>query len=603
MTIPAKSLIYKKLKIELNKFNFDDIENAVMIHVLSSLNRPIERYKTEEALLVTEILRKYNLSSDIREIIQLFESLLDLEVKTENGIVFTPKFISDYILESVIEANPWDESKKFIDPSCGGGIFLVSTAELLHTRYGLDIDLIIEKYIFGMDIIEQNVKYSILALRLLSAKYGGNYNNIICNIRHCDSLRNDWSKEFKVDKFSYIIGNPPYINPHDLNNEVLGFLRSTFITTTTGVFNIFYAFIEHAMENLAKEGVIGYIVPNNFLTIKSAFNIRKLIQTKQALYKIVDFGSNMIFRPIRTYSCIILLTKEIQRSFKYSLITESKIIESSINNIVFNILDIDKLNAEGWRLFDEHTRVNIDKIENQMIQIKPFIKTGIATLRDEIYMVEKDNKGYFKYIESKKIYVEDSLIKQIYKISELRSHDSINADERYIIFPYEKSQKAYKLISENNLINNFPQAYKVLLAFKSELDKRDKGKPNRQAWYAYGRTQGLNKFGRMILSPTFAKKPKFILINKEDALFCNGYGIFENEQYELEVLIKILNSKVMNYYINNISYSIEGGYYCYQKKYIERFSVPLLSELEIKKIHNLSGDDLDNYLWSLYDLD
>ena len=59
----------------------------------------------------------------------------------------------------------------------------------------------------------------------------------------------------------------------------------------------------------------------------------------------------------------------------------------------------------------------------------------------------------------------------------------------------------------------------------------------------------------------------------------------------------------MEYYVNNTSYSIEGGYYCYQKKYIERFSIPWLSDKQISDINNLSGKDLDNYLWELYELD
>ena len=145
--------------------------------------------------------------------------------------------------------------------------------------------------------------------------------------------------------------------------------------------------------------------------------------------------------------------------------------------------------------------------------------------------------------------------------------------------------------------------YQVLLSCKNDLDTRDKGRPNPKGWYAYGRTQGLNKYGKKLLFPTFSNHPKFMYVENEEALFCNGYGIFENDRYELNILFKILNSIVMEYYVNNTSYSIEGGYYCYQKKYIERFSIPWLSDKQISDINNLSGKDLDNYLWELYELD
>ena len=79
--------------------------------------------------------------------------------------------------------------------------------------------------------------------------------------------------------------------------------------------------------------------------------------------------------------------------------------------------------------------------------------------------------------------------------------------------------------------------------------------------------------------------------------------MFENDIFDLKILEKILNSKVMDYYISNTSYCIEGGYYCYQKKYIEKFSIPHLSETDEQIISALSGSQLDGFLWRLYGLE
>ena len=59
----------------------------------------------------------------------------------------------------------------------------------------------------------------------------------------------------------------------------------------------------------------------------------------------------------------------------------------------------------------------------------------------------------------------------------------------------------------------------------------------------------------------------------------------------------------MEYYVANTSYSIEGGYYCYQKKYIERFTLPALSSKDLDYIRSAPKELLDNYLWSLYELE
>ena len=108
---------------------------------------------------------------------------------------------------------------------------------------------------------------------------------------------------------------------------------------------------------------------------------------------------------------------------------------------------------------------------------------------------------------------------------------------------------------------------------------------------------------KKLLFSTFANRPRFIYVDDEDALFCNGYAVFDNDRYELDILQKVLNSRLMQYYVSNTSYSIEGGYYCYQKKYVERFSVPLFTKMDIEFIRASSQKKVDDYLWTLYGLE
>lgn len=319
------------------------------------------------------------------------------------------------------------------------------------------------------------------------------------------------------------------------------------------------------MNNLSDNGNLGYIIPNNFLTIKSATNLRNFLKSNKFLYKIIDFADNMLFRPTRTYNCIIFLNKNSNEVLNYHVTKTTNDVEKYLKNITFNHLETSYLDNHGWKLVDENIRSNLSKIENNVIPIKPFIRTGIATLKDAVFMVESDETGYYKLVDNQKIYLEEDIIKPIYKIPELKLFDSIEEAERNIIFPYKKISQGYILIEENDLVTNYPNIYKVLFLSKNLLSLRDNGKPNSQGWYAYGRTQGLNKYGKKLLFPTFSNKPKFMYIDNEDALFCNGYAIFENDRYNLNTLMKILNSSVMDYYIQNTSYAIEGRYYCYQK--------------------------------------
>ena len=490
----------------------------------------------------------------------------------------------------------------FIDPGCGCGIFLISAAEkLLETE--MDIDTIIENHIYGIDIDPDNARRCEIVLRLLSAKYGGNYEKIKVNVKCKDSLKCSWTKEFNVKGFDFIIGNPPYVNPHDMNKETVNYLKKTFKTTKSGVFNIFYAFVEYAFSFLSNEGILGYIVPNNFLTIKSAIDLRAFIKDKKLIKSIIDFGDNMVFKPIRTYNCILFLSKEEREVFSYSTIKKTNNINNAIQKISYEEMPITDLDNNGWKLVDRITRKNINRIESQKNPIKEFIRTGIATLRDGVYLVESDDNGFYKWVNNEKLYIEDGLVKPIYKVPELKLEDDPENVKRYIIFPYVRSEVGYTLIPENDFITLYPKTYHCLELQKDELNTRDKGKGVANGWYAYGRTQGLNKYGKKLLFPTFSNHPKFSYVDNENALFCNGYAVFENDKYDLELLLRVLNSKLMGYYVSNTSYSIEGGYYCYQKKYVEKFSIPDFSEEDKKFILNAKQEELDVFLWKYYGLD
>lgn len=571
-----------------------DVEDALLDIFIG---RPVENSKVKEAI------DYYGITIDIETLTYMFEALLEDEDITENGIVFTPQYIASYICDEVFsEINEWSSDYKIIDPGCGCGIFLIAASMMIHERFNVLYSDILRNNIFGVDVIPENARRCKRLLKALALKEGESVADEDIHIANADSLKDDWKTLFGVSKFDFIIGNPPYVNTHDMSKETAAFLKENFSTTKSGVYNIFYAFVERGMEYLYENGKLGYIVPNNFLTIKSATDLRSYIQKNRYLSSIIDFSDNMVFKPVRTYNCIIIMDKAEKQSFKYCVMDKTIDIQASLNDIEFNDMPFDYLDKAGWKLVDHETYANLSKIEGQFRSIKDFIRTGIATLRDDVYMVFCDNGMFWKEAAGEKYIIEPEIVKTLYKIPELKNCEDLSEVKRYIIFPYHKTETGYELIDESTMKEQFPNAYSYLKAMKPELDRRDKGKPNPVAWYAYGRTQGLNKFGKKLLFPTFSDTPKFMMVDDENALFCNGYGVFENDYLELDELFPILNSKIMNYYVSNTSYSIEGGYYCYQKKFIERFSLPLFSEDEKVLLRVGSQDKIDELLAKKYSL-
>ena len=46
------------------------------------------------------------------------------------------------------------------------------------------------------------------------------------NIYQIDTLKEDWSKITHTPSFDYVIGNPPYVNNHELSEEYIEFLNT-----------------------------------------------------------------------------------------------------------------------------------------------------------------------------------------------------------------------------------------------------------------------------------------------------------------------------------------------------------------------------------------
>jgi hypothetical protein len=148
----------------------------------------------------------------------------------------------------------------------------------------------------------------------------------------------------------------------------------------------------------------------------------------------------------------------------------------------------------------------------------------------------------------------------------------------------------------------FPVAYQYLLDNKELLNTRSVGRNKLTFFYEWGRTQGMSSPVNKLLTKTFAGKPNF-MIDKTSSVICNGYSIKPNNEIEIKILQKILNSVIMNYYSKLTSFQLGGNFQCFQKNFIETFGVPILSQDNILVINSLEEKELDLFICKLYDIE
>jgi adenine-specific DNA-methyltransferase len=564
-----------------------------------------------------KMLLSYKKTWSIKEIEELFYSLIDKQQIESKGIIFTPNYIVDYILSETIDKY---EKPTICDFSCGCGAFLIRAIERIISKDPSQsvIDLI-ENNIFGVDILEENTRRTKILLSLLAVREGEDKEQINFNILCHDSTESGIIEKFDneriLDGFDCVVGNPPYIKIQDLPVEARKKLKNNFKTTTLGSINIYFAFIELGMRYLNQKGTLGYIVPNYFLKMKSAQPLRDFLIKNTFIKKVIDFKDCQLFNNVQTYSAIITLTKENKDGFEYEIVHKLDSYDLSKLNNSLKYLKYRDVNVETINLLNNTDKENIFKIENAGYKLK--ISTGIATQKDDLYIIglkdgesiDEDTEYYYIKYNDELYPIEKEVTVPLIKGGTNIDHDTGRVKKKArIIYPYYRDNNGViRVIPEHILREKYPKTYEYFEIIREELAKRNGGNPQVSVWYEYGRSQALDSFGPKIISPTNSDKPKFTLF-EEWALFNNGYAIYgvkssSPPSISLKALTKVLNSVVMDYYIKLTSYMISGGYYCYQKKYIKDFSIPYFTEEEIKYLEiTTDQDEIDKFLINKYGL-
>ena len=480
------------------------------------------------------------------------------------GQIFTPNFIVEKILDDVNFKSNKILGKRILDPACGDGRFLTKIAERI-IKYSSKKDL--ERnlsFLFGWDTDKDAIIAAKKELNNLIKHLGI---SVKWNLNIINSLHKGLKYQYLNDdkKFDFIVGNPPYIRIQHLDITERKFIQQNYIFCKSGSTDIYIAFYELAQKLLKENGKCAYITPNTFFHTDTAKYLRNYFETQKNLIQITNYSHIQLFRDATTYSAIVIFSKKNKTNFLFQLANDTK--KFSQRTIGFSELQ----NKQFWQLSTKKIK---NKKSGKRLGDISNIHVGITTLADKIYILKFIRQdGSYLILNSKdkkEIKIEKDILKPIIKVSTLKNaNEQIN---KYIIFPYKKINNKHKIIPENELRTKYPFTYKYLKSVKPILDKRDNGKPNPIAWYAFGRTQSLDtSFGEKILFSPMNKKPNFIYHKNKEASFYSGYCI--KYKGNINDLLKQLNSDRMEEFIRVSSRDFRGGWKAYNKKIVQEFII------------------------------
>lgn len=506
------------------------------------------------------------------KLIELFEFVISPADRIVNGAIYTPESIRDYIVkEAFIKATNINTQIKISDIACGCGGFLFNTSLELKKRFQIPYSEIFKYNIFGLDIQEYSITRSKLLLSLLALQSGEDENEFEFNLFQGDSLDFDWTTKIDgFNGFNIILGNPPYVCARNLD-EITKEKFKNWEVCKSGNSDLYIPFFQIAVENLTADGVLGFITMNSFFKSLNGRALRDYFQKKRLAISIIDFGSEQVFKSKNTYTCICFIENRNQNFISYTTSESDKLKrKQSFEKVRYEILDSKK----GWNLKNNQT---ISKIESTGIPFGELYQTrhGIATLKNDIYIFRPvdEDENYF-YLQNGSLYkIEKGICKDIVNSNKLSREISLNNLMEKVIFPYDQQERP-KLLEEKLIKEYFPEAYKYLQNKRKALAQRDKGNGNYENWFAFGRTQSLEKIKNKMFFPKYSDRtPNFIINTDDDLLFYNGLAVVGSSEIEMKIIKKIMESNVFWYYIKTTSKPYSSNYYSLNGNYIKNFGV------------------------------
>lgn len=589
------------------KFRKTDVREMEAALICCYINR--KQLEVSQSVIVTRFMKKYRSQNEcleeyisanapvhtLDELITAFELLIPPKDKKNNGMVYTPVDIKEYIVKHVIVS---EKIPSVVDPACGCGSFLITAARRMHEKYGIRYAELFGKYISGFDVDRHSIEKAALLFELLTIEEEGETLSCRLKLHTANSVEVLSGKKYR-ERYDVVIGNPPYVRAKNISEQVKPFLKEW--SVVVGNVDLYIPFYEIAVRILKKQGKMGYISPNTFLQSINGRGLRNYLVKCGYEITLLDFREMQAFQEAIHYTCICMIDKaKLTHKVCYALLNGENSLES------YSVTEYEvggyPQNKE-WRFANQQIDSIIKKIEAQPYKLDDFkIRNGLATLSNEIYFFNAENEDAdFYYREYKgKIYpIEKKICIDVVKPNIIRTEKDLENCREKAIFPYWEERE---IIPEEYLAEHYPMAYQFLLENKELLLNRDKGKAKKYAaWYAYGRTQGMTNQGKKLLIPYMAEKGIAVKSFDEKLLFYCGYAIFCEDEEQMELLKILIESDVFLYYITNTSKPYAKGYMALAKNYIKNFGIPRLSKAERQELLSIrDGEEQRKKIQEIY---
>jgi tRNA1(Val) A37 N6-methylase TrmN6 len=388
---------------------------------------------------------------------------------------------------------------------------------------------------------------------------------------------------FNSGGFDIVIGNPPYIQLQKMGKDCNDLENAEYKTfSRTG--DIYCLFYEQGSNILKENGTLCYITSNTWMRTKFGELLRKYFAEHTNPVKLLNFEDTKIFQTATVEVNIILTTNSrFKKGLNAVAVKADYSIGTSINEyFTNNFIELTELPNDGWIILNKQDYRIKTQIEKEGKQLKDWnvemnfaLKSGF---NDAFFIDEITKEQLIKDDANSR-----EVIKPLIRGRNIRKYN-YRYDNIYILylpwhFPLkdieEKNDLSLLEKAEKQFKKLYPAVYKHMLQFKKELSARNKAETGiRYEWYALQRPSATfvhNYEKEKIVWLAITDKPAFALDTKKMYVTNPSYIMVADR---LKYHLGLLNSRLIEWYLDKISSSTGQGTNQWTKIYMDQIPIP-----------------------------
>ena len=434
-----------------------------------------------------------------------------------------------------------------------------------------------------------------------------NISNDIEELKTTNSF--DWEASypevFANHGFDFVIGNPPYVEVKNYNTKLPSmaeYIKRIYSSSKNGKIDLAIPFIEKGINLLNCKGRLGYIVQKRFFKDQYGKGIRKLL-TKQSnflLNGIYDYEETDLFPGRTTYVAILVCDKDTTNNSNVWYM-------NSVDNNKNQLLSSKSFSDTPWNFESAQLSALRLKLTEKLGILKDIcnVKVGVQVLWNNAFQIAVDK------IEENLIYGHSVIDKEI--VIEYNSCKPLLCNEQFApltkrkyttfaLFPYTVTEDGeVSEIPFSKFCESYPRAgaylskHKALICENVEiLPQKNKEYNEKEHWHLFTRANNHGAIYKKLCIPMTAQYPQASVV-LDNHVYCDNANMFfiqiENvDNTRLYALAGIINSTIFNIFARSIANPQRGGYYKFNKQFLDPVPVPRQAFCECNRdIKKLAG--------------